>query len=337
MTASEPIAFMEDDDVSADYIISLTTYYDRFPVAHASIESMLHQECSCKYEVHLYLSKADIAKNRGVIPPRIEDLAQRGLKIFIKGEDLRSYKKLVYALRDNPGKTIITVDDDAIYPSDLLSAMIQKSTEHPGYIVCTNGYMLSFDRNGEFRPYRELLDAGEENAMRMIPSLRLMPVGVGGVLYPPHSLDEMALDSDMFMELCPHADDIWFKMASLKKDTLCVQVDTRNMSVATVPASQEMSLFKKNVRYGMNDQQFKACFDRYPDLFEKLKREFAASPDYDLYDEWIRENSRGARLYLWMGKYFLYKALSKTFPAKIPLSLNAAKYERRVAAAKCLR
>lgn len=205
--------------MNIDYIVSLTTYYPMFNYTHLAIESLLCQECPCDYEVHLYLARTDVVKNGGVIPPQIEALTKRGLKIFIKDDDLFSYNKLVYALRDNPGKTIITVDDDIVYPVDLLIKLIHRSKQFPGCIVCFRGHVLSFNSKGQMRSYNEILHRRQDDAKHLVPSLCLLPTGVSGVLYPPCSLDDIAIDSEQFMKLSPHADDIWFKMASLKKGT----------------------------------------------------------------------------------------------------------------------
>ena len=49
-----------------------------------------------------------------------------------------------------------------------------------------------------------------------------MQTGVGGVLYPPHSLDEKMLDPALFMTLAPTNDDVWFWAAAVSKGTYVV-------------------------------------------------------------------------------------------------------------------
>jgi hypothetical protein len=195
--------------------------------------------------------------------------------------------------------------------------------------------MLSFDRRGRFRHYYELMDAGEiPHPRRECPTIRLFPVGVGGVLYPPDTLDDVVFDAELFSRVCPYADDIWFKMASLKKNTLCVQTDAQNIKLATVKGWQEDSLTKKNVKMGMNDRQFEACFKYYPDLLDKLKREFEQDPDYGIYDDWIKSSLHGGEYFVWVFKYFLYKTLSAILPRKMSIGVKADKYARRVESAK---
>ncbi|MDR3165216.1 MAG: hypothetical protein LBU13_06525 [Synergistaceae bacterium] len=321
-----------------EYIVSLTTYYKRFNSAHLAVKSLLAQKCSHPFAVHLYLIGSDIQKNGGVIPPHIETLTEEGLKIFVRNAGYGSYNKLFFALRENPGIAIITADDDILYPDDMLERLTRKSSEHPECIICNYGYMLSFDRQGRFRHYYELLDVGESSrTQREYPTIRLFPVGVGGVLYPPNSLDDIIFDAEKFLRICPHADDIWFKIASLRKNTLCAQTDTQNIRLITVEARQENSLTETNVKMGMNDRQFKACFEYYPDLLDKLKREFEQDPDYDVYDDWINANSRGGAYFVWIFKYLLYKTLSAIPPMKMYMDVKTDKYARRLEAAKFLR
>ena len=49
------------------------------------------------------------------------------------------------------------------------------------------------------------------------PSFRNLQTGVGGVLYPPHSLSKKMLRPEVFMQLAPTVDDIWFWAAAVAK------------------------------------------------------------------------------------------------------------------------
>jgi hypothetical protein len=259
--------------MDSGYIVSMTTYYPRFCDAHLAIESVLAQKCSFKYEVHLYLAQADIAKNNGAIPSNIKAWEEKGLKIIIKKEDLLVYNKYVHAMRENPDKTIITVDDDILYPDYLLAKLIQTSQEFPGNIVCFRGHFLSFDKQGSLKPYNTMMDRRVDNVKRMIPSFCLLPTGVSGVLYPPQSLDDIALDKSLFASLSPRADDIWLKMASLKKGTHCVQIEKRNVHFPVIANTQKIGLLQTNVLCDENDRQLDACFSKYPELLEKVRND----------------------------------------------------------------
>jgi hypothetical protein len=118
-----------------------------------------------------------------------------------------------------------------------------------------------------------MMDRRIDDEKRLVPSLCLMPTGVSGVLYPPHSLDGIATDQQQFMKLSPRADDIWLKIASLKRGTLCVQVEKQNLRFPLIPETQEACLASVNVDSGENDRQLQACFVQYPDLLEKVRQD----------------------------------------------------------------
>jgi len=49
----------------------------------------------------------------------------------------------------------------------------------------------------------------------------IFPVGAWGILYPPGSLSPMIDRQEMFTELAPLNDDVWFKAMSLLQDVPC--------------------------------------------------------------------------------------------------------------------
>lgn len=98
--------------------------------------------------------------------------------------------------------------------------------------------------------------------------------GVGGVLYPPDSLDEEVMNEEVFLDICKYADDVWFYAMALKKGTLVNKVRTRDVGSDDYilnDAVQDMGLSMVNTRGEMlNDSQIKAVFTRYG-LYDKLK------------------------------------------------------------------
>ena len=89
----------------------------------------------------------------------------------------------------------------------------------------------------------------------------LVQIGVGGVLYPPHCLDETVLDRPLFMDICPLADDIWLNAMARKKGTPVVQ---SALPILPLPIKNEgSSLTAINVGENMNDRQIgrvRSCF-----------------------------------------------------------------------------
>lgn len=244
-------------------IISLTTHPPRIRQVFATLESLCEQNIDA-FDIHLYLSRRD-KETIGDLPKTLQRLTRRGVKIVVTDIDLRSYDKLVHALEAYPQAMIITADDDMLYPSDWARRLVDGANRFPGCIVCHRGHMLceSSPGSGEIS-YKEVRTRQDPGAMQ--PNFALMPTGSGGVLYPPGVLDPMVFDVEAFQALAPNADDIWFKMASLKAGTRCVRVNSRNVDFLSTPASGESALHEDNVKRGGNDRQFANCLARYPEL-----------------------------------------------------------------------
>ena len=250
---------------NADVLISLTTYGKRLPGFGRVLESLLRQEADQDYGVSVYLCKADLPDGR--LPPHLEKFRVMGVSFILLDENVRSYKKLVYAYRDNPGRVTVTADDDVIYPSRWLQGLLDCHRRHPDCVVAYRAHFLISDGNGSLRPYVDSMNYTPPEGQRLKPSLNLLPTGVSGVLYPPHSLDPVMGDQCLFMKHAPNADDIWFKLAGLMRGTRCVQVEDRNVLFPAVPSSQGETLNSHNVANHGNDVQLKASFDLHPAVY----------------------------------------------------------------------
>lgn len=69
------------------------------------------------FKVVLYLSHEEFPKGLEDLPRSLIRLHKRGVDINFTCENIRSYKKLHYALSDFPELPVITADDDVLYPS----------------------------------------------------------------------------------------------------------------------------------------------------------------------------------------------------------------------------
>jgi hypothetical protein len=167
-----------------------------------------------------------------------------------------SYKKIIPALREYPGAFIATADDDSLYPRTWLQGLVEGQRQQPGTIVCHRARAMQFDPDGSLAPYRNWPPAtGSE-------TLPLMPVGVGGVLYPPGSLPEEVSDREAFMELSPTADDLWLKWMSAAAGA-SVHLVHEGGPTYNWPRSQRVRLVTQNLVRGGNDRQIAALSARF--------------------------------------------------------------------------
>lgn len=245
-------------------IVSLTTFGKRLYEVALTIESIMEQTMKAN-RIILWLQ--DDLKDVP-LPGSLKQLEKRGLEIaFCK--DIRSYKKLVPSLQTYPNDAIITIDDDVLYEYDVLEQLIVAYQRNPQYIYCHRAHRIKVDSMDQLMPYSNW---GWEQYFEL-PSNLCFPTGVAGVLYPPHSLDLEVFNEKVFMDICPFADDVWYKAMALKKGTLAVSVYSHNENGCDYlinESVQDVGLCKINVDQNRNDPQIAAVFDKY-NLYQLLK------------------------------------------------------------------
>lgn len=240
-----------------DVVVSLTSYGTRLRTVYLTIESVLSQSRSCD-KVVIYLSKEDIEPNN--LPRSLKRLSQRGVIIKFVEENLRSYKKLHYALTDFPKSKIVTVDDDIIYPKDWLKSLVETSNRFPNDVVFYRGHVIKCDDSGELLSYNDFSQAYGQSR-----SLLNLPTGVSGVLYPQGCFHEDVLDSKTFLALAPYADDLWYKVMSLKSGTSCKLVGDHSIHFTPILGTQLNSLRRTNLSDNEinNDMQLRKLKEHY--------------------------------------------------------------------------
>jgi len=103
---------------------------------------------------------------------------------------------------------------------------------------------MKYDDSGDLMPYKEW-DLESPNYQG--PSLDLFPTGVGGVLYAPGQLSTEVLNQEVFLSLCPKADDVWLKAMSLLKGILCKKISKKTAPFWPIRISNNYELYKDNV------------------------------------------------------------------------------------------
>jgi hypothetical protein len=235
-------------DLPGQLIVSLTSYPPRFASLHYALRSLLEQKVRPDRTI-LWIAEQD----RALLPSRIHALCARGLEIRF-APDVRSYKKLVFALQDFPDAFLVTADDDILYPRDWLASLVQGHDPSLPCIVCRRAHRIGFGAAG-FEPYLDWglnADDGRDGQ----PSADLLAVGAGGILYPPRTLHPDVTRTDLFMRIAPNGDDLWFWWMGrrLGTRTKCVG---RPMEYRYVAGTQKDGLWSENSAGG-NDQQLAA-------------------------------------------------------------------------------
>ena len=249
-------------------IVSLTSFGRRIRGAIACVETLLCQSVRPDRLI-LWLSREDFEAG---VPAVLRRLEKRGLEIK-PCEDWRSYKKIIPTLLEAPEAVIVTADDDVFYPRDWLKGLLEAYEHDPEAVHCHRSHIVGISTEGALESYSGWRSG---HGLAGIPSILIFPTGVGGVLYPPGSLDPQVTSHEVFMEICPTADDIWLKAMTLLTGTPCRQTEGAPERYLEVPNSQTVSLWHTNVEGGGNDEQLRRVFSRF-DLVPRLAKEVAAN------------------------------------------------------------
>ena len=238
-------------------IVSLTSYGNKLQLLYLTIESLLRQTVKPN-KIILWLDQSKYSTYES-IPVALHRQEKRGLE-FKLCEDVWSYTKLVPALLAYPNDVIISADDDIIYPIDFVERLYRAYQKDSSKIYFYRGHYILFNEDGSPRPYLEWVSKGAKGC-----DIYIFPTGVSGIIYPPHCYHEDMTNKDLFLKLCPHADDVWFKVMTMLKGTLCEQIPTPHFDNLFIPLDidEASSLQNINVVNGSNDKQIKAVFDYY--------------------------------------------------------------------------
>lgn len=231
-------------------IVSLTTMPSRIETVAFAIESIMRQTYRPD-RILLWLA-SDEFPSKNILPQRLLNLRKRGLEIHFC-ENLRPYNKLYYSLKKFPEDIIITIDDDVIYSEKLIEQLMRGHKKFTNCIICTRAHEIKIDYMGNVWPYNSWLLYEQREKFDTLPSMKNFFTGVGGVLYPPHCLDDMVFDAEIIRKMVPLADDIWFNLMARKKGTKTALVKTNSKYLFVIPESQRVALHMQNCGHQRND------------------------------------------------------------------------------------
>ena len=235
-------------NLPAPLYVSLTSHAARFGMLPHTLRSLLRQSVRPD-GILLWIAHEDIPR----LPRKIARLASRGI-IIRECADLRSYKKLVFALAEFPDAFIVTADDDLYYPPTWLETLVEAVDPAEKTILCHRAHRIAFNEDGGVAPYDSWQWEVQDEAARR-PSTDLVPTTGAGALYPPHCLSSEVTDAQLFQRICPTADDLWFYAMARRAGTLVMKAAGR-FRVVPWPGARESSLWAIN-EGGGNDRQIR--------------------------------------------------------------------------------
>lgn len=236
-------------------IVSLTSYPPRFQNIYMCLKSLLLQ--TVKPDKIIVWFGCDTGEND--LTDGMKKLQQYGIEFrYDHQNNLKPHKKYFYAMKEYPNDIVITVDDDAVYPSDTVASLMNSYHRHPNAVSARRVHKITFAPDGNVKPYSSWIKEYRKDRKE---NMDLIAVGVGGVLYPPHCLDKRAFEKNEIEKLCLGADDIWLKCMEILNGTKVVWVPC---FFAHPPAlGITTSLWQGNVAGEQNDRYLSNVVQKY--------------------------------------------------------------------------
>ena len=251
-------------------IVSLTSFPAAIPYATEAIKSILEgSTLPDKLILYLTFSQFEDAK----IPSELTNLANNNalFEILNYNEDIRSYRKLIPAIKDFPNDIVVTIDDDVSYHKNMLRDLLQLHKQIPDAIIANRAKKIKLNapyRNWKkYRWYHFLFN-------KLHFSFRNIQTGVGGVLYPPNSLNKEMIHSNLFKEIAPTSDDIWFWAAAVANGTYIIPFPFGKYNKPKgLKKPKNLSLKTVNFKKGsdLNRTAFEKILNKYPIVKKRIK------------------------------------------------------------------
>lgn len=263
LTSNTPI--ISHDNISdKEVILSFTTYGKRIHDIHLVLESLAYQTIKPN-KVILWLDENEFSFDD--IPLIVKNYINRGLEIkFCK--NYKSYKKIIPTLINHPQSHIITIDDDIIYPHDMVEQLVNEHKVSPHIIIGQRAHKIKINKSS-ITPYKKW----EKETTEIVPSNLIFITSGAGTFFPAKIFNNEILDENKFLTLASSADDVWLNAMAIYNNVKRKKVnDERDFSTRfiTISHNQSMGLNKTNVDQNQNDIQLHNVLDTYKTIKESL-------------------------------------------------------------------
>lgn len=244
-------------------IVSLTSFPERINLVHKTLNTLLRQSLKPD-KLILWLAECQFPQKEKDLPTTLLELKKYGLEIQWC-EDLKSYKKLVPALKMFPNDIIVTADDDLYYQEDWLESLYNEYLKNPTNIYTRRAC-------GIIKTGNSIKIVPHYNNTNFQPCFTNQIMGGAGTLYPPNSLHKDVLDTKKILKMIPTYDDIYFWAMAVINNTKIGLIKNKDLNFYNVENSQSIALCKINGNTSnMNAKDaFSIIFDEYPEIIEKI-------------------------------------------------------------------
>lgn len=256
-----PHDMLQRKNDASDVIVSLTSYGKRVADSVPYTIYSLFMQSVLPNRIVLWLDEEHWKDDN--LPYLLKRLKQSGLEIYYC-KDIRSYKKLIPSLKMFPDNYIIVTDDDFYYNKDFVKWMVDAYNNSDRRSVFATWGCVVGKKDGMYLPYSQWKDCqyGDANSEYSLFG--------GGGGYSPKIFDKEIFREDLFMTLCPTADDIWFWVQE-KRMGVKTQLTEKHGYGLHRPVDRiydyditgDGCLTAINVLGGKNDEQLKNALEYY--------------------------------------------------------------------------
>ena len=248
-------------------IISLTSYPPRIKTVDQVIRSLLAQTVK-PWKIVLWLAEEEFPEREELLPVELVALTQKSIFEIDWCENIRSYKKLIPSLRKYPDCTIVTADDDILYPPDTLERLFHAYQSTPDTILSMWVRIITA-KGGVVQPFLNWLSTWKNGQSSALASADNYLLGGSPTWYPPHCLDERVFDMKLAQSICPNQDDLWFWAMAVLNGTKISGVSCKGYFLNIIQGTQEQALWTEN-QVGGNDMAVARLFSVFPEIRNRL-------------------------------------------------------------------
>ena len=198
-------------------IVSLTSHTkERLKNVPYFLYHSIFKHCYDYVKVVLTLWKDDIP----LMPDELKMMIDNGLVELIEAEqDLKCNLKYFYCMKKYRDLPIITIDDDSVYPKQMIPDLLLAAEKYPNVIIGRSGVLV--DKNKSYIHCKlvnygvDKISSWSDLSDKFFDNMNLE--GYGGIFYPANILD---ITDDLIPELKEfyRADDIYLYILERRKN-----------------------------------------------------------------------------------------------------------------------
>lgn len=245
--------------------VSVTSYPKRINVVPLSIKSLMLQSYKPD-RIVLWLAKEQFPQREKDLPKELTDLVEYGLEIKYCDDDLVGHKKYFYAVREQQeNEIVITVDDDIIFPKNMIKRLMKTYKKFPNCVICERGQALDKKNINMPGRWKTISSIGVGK-----PTYSINGSPGGGMLIPYGALHPDATDVDKVKELALRADDVWLMFMYAQNKTRTIKTRKYHKIFSLVTESQVEALASGNVGGNNYAVVMEKLRNAYPEAWQRI-------------------------------------------------------------------